>query len=36
MENSPNGKIIASDGVVSKNYLTKDEMKSLEIMLQCI
>lgn len=29
-KNSPNGKIIASDVVVAKNYLTKDELKSLE------
>ncbi len=28
--NSPNGKIIASDVVVAKNYLTKKELKSLE------
>ena len=28
--NSPNGKIIASDVVIAKNYLTKDELKSLE------
>lgn len=27
---SPNGKIMASDVVVAKNYLTKDELKSLE------
>ena len=29
-KNSPNGKILASDVVVAKNYLTKDEIKSLE------
>ena len=29
-KNSPNGKIIASDVVVAKNYLTKDELNSLE------
>ena len=29
-KNSPNGKIIASDVVIAKNYLTKDELKSLE------
>ena len=29
-KNSPNGKIIASDVTVAKNYLTKDEIKSLE------
>lgn len=29
-KNSPNGKIIASDVTVAKNYLTKDELKSLE------
>ncbi len=29
-KNSPNGKIMASDVVVSKNYLAKDELKSLE------
>ncbi len=29
-KNSPNGKIIASDVVVAKNYLTKKEIKSLE------
>lgn len=29
-KNSPNGKIIASDVIVAKNYLTKDELKSLE------
>ena len=28
--NTPNGKIIASDVVIAKNYLTKDELKSLE------
>ena len=27
---SPNGKIIASDVIVAKNYLTKNELKSLE------
>ena len=29
-KNSPDGKIIASDVIVAKNYLTKDELKSLE------
>ena len=29
-KNSPNGKVIASDVVVAKNYLTKEELKSLE------
>ena len=29
-KNSPNGKIIESDVVVAKNYLTKEEIKSLE------
>ena len=29
-KNSPNGKILASDVVVAKNYLSKDEIKSLE------
>ena len=29
-KNSPNGKIMASDVVIAKNYLTKDELKSLE------
>ena len=29
-KNSPNGKIMASDVIVAKNYLTKDELKSLE------
>ena len=29
-KNSPNGKIIASDVTVAKNYLTKEEIKSLE------
>lgn len=29
-KNSPNGKIIASDAIVAKNYLTKEELKSLE------
>lgn len=29
-KNSPKGKIIASDVVIAKNYLTKDELKSLE------
>ena len=29
-KNSPNGKIIASDVVVAKNYLTQEELKSLE------
>lgn len=29
-KNSPKGKIIASDVVVAKNYLTKEELKSLE------
>ena len=29
-KNSPNGKIIASDVVIAKNYLTKEELKSLE------
>ena len=29
-KNSPNGKIIASDVTVAKNYLTKQELNSLE------
>ena len=29
-KNSPNGKIIVSDVTVAKNYLTKEELKSLE------
>ena len=29
-KNSPEGKILSSDVVVAKNYLTKDELKSLE------
>lgn len=29
-KNSPNGKIMANDVVVAKNYLTKEELKSLE------
>ena len=29
-KNSPNGKIIPSDVVIAKNYLTKEEIKSLE------
>lgn len=29
-KNSPNGKIIASDAIVAKNYLTKEELKALE------
>ena len=29
-KNSPNGKIMVSDVVVAKNYLTKEELKSLE------
>lgn len=29
-KNSPNGKIIAADIIVAKNYLTKEELKSLE------
>lgn len=29
-KNSPNGKIISSDVIVAKNYLTKEELKSLE------
>lgn len=29
-KNSPNGKIIASDVIVAENYLTKEELKSLE------
>ena len=29
-KNSPNGKIIASDVIVATNYLTKEELKSLE------
>lgn len=29
-KNSPNGKIIASDVIVAKNYLTKQELKSFE------
>lgn len=29
-KNSPNGKIMATDVVIAKNYLTKDELKALE------
>ena len=29
-KNSPNGKILVSDVVIAKNYLTKNELKSLE------
>lgn len=29
-KNSPNGKIMATDVVIAKNYLTQDELKSLE------
>lgn len=29
-KNSPKGKIMASDVIIAKNYLTKDELKSLE------
>ena len=29
-KNFPNGKIMATDAVIAKNYLTKDELKSLE------
>jgi len=29
-KNSPNGKILATDVVIAKNYLTKEELKSLE------
>ena len=29
-KNSPNGKIIASDVIIAKNYLTEEELKSLE------
>lgn len=29
-KNSPKGKIMASDVVIAKNYLSKDEIKSLE------
>lgn len=29
-KNSPNGKIMASDVIIAKNYLTKEELKSLE------
>lgn len=32
-QNSPNGKIIESDIVIVKNYLTKEELKSLEKLL---
>lgn len=32
-KNSPNGKIIASDVTIAKNYLTKDELTSLERMV---
>ena len=30
LKNSPNGKIMVSDVVIAKNYLTKNELKSLE------
>ena len=29
-KNSPNGKIMANDVIIAKNYLTKEELKSLE------
>lgn len=29
-KNSPNGKIMESDVVIAKNYLSKDEIKDLE------
>lgn len=29
-KNSPNGKIMMTDVVIAKNYLTKKELKSLE------
>lgn len=29
-KNSPNGKIVASDVIITKNYLTKEEIKDLE------
>lgn len=30
MENSPNGKILETDVVIAKNYLSKEELESLE------
>lgn len=30
MKKSPNGKIIESDVVIAKNYLSKDELQDLE------
>ena len=32
-KNSPNGKIIESDIVIAKNYLSKDELKSMELIV---
>lgn len=32
-KNSPNGKIIESDVVIAKNYLSKDELKSMELIV---
>lgn len=32
-KNSPNGKIIESDVVVAKNYLSKDELRSMELIV---
>ena len=31
--NSPNGKILATDVVIAKNYLTKEELESLELIV---
>lgn len=30
LENSPNGKIMESDVIIAKNYLSKDELQDLE------
>ncbi len=32
-KNSPNGKIIESDVVIAKNYLSKDELRSMELIV---
>jgi len=32
-KNSPNGKIIVSDVVIAKNYLSKDELRSMELIV---
>ena len=32
-KNSPNGKILETDIVIAKNYLSKDELESLELIV---